>query len=148
MLVIRRGQEPVEVRSGAEPFQLTLLTICLAWGVITLSALPQIAGATARSLPTWSVYLFSAALAAGSALALVGVAFEWFKKSLIGVYIERAGLTALAGLALGYSVWVVSALGFTRSAFAVLFLAIIWIGSGLRILLITLDLAGVSRRPR
>ncbi len=138
----------MEVRSGVEPFQLTLLTICLAWGVLTLAALPQVSGATARSLPTWAVYLFFATLASGSITALVGVAYEWFKASLVGVYIERAGLTALMGLGLGYSAWVVSAVGLARAAFALLFLAIIWVGSAVRILLITLDLAGVKRRAR
>lgn len=135
----------MEVRSGVEPYQLTLLTICLVWGVLTLVALPQVSGATARTLPTWAVYLFFATLAGGSVTALIGIAYEWFKASLIGVYIERAGLTALMGLGLGYSAWVVSAVGLARAVFALLFLAIIWVGSALRIALITIDLAGVAR---
>lgn len=144
MIVIREGQEPVQIRSGFEPFAVTLITACLLWSGTSLAALSKIASTTTRSLPAWSVYVFFTAMVLGTATMLTGVVLERVKASLLGVYVERAGLTGLMGLCLTYSVWVWTATGVRGLGFVYL-MGAVWVGAAWRNILIWRDLRTLKR---
>jgi hypothetical protein len=124
MIVIRDGQEPVEVKTGAEPFQTAILVAFALWGVVSLATLHSVSTTTTRTLPTWGIYLFFTGLTVGSITTLVGVVYEAWLKKFVGFYIERAGLIALTGLCLAYSVWALAASGARAIAFALILTAI------------------------
>jgi hypothetical protein len=124
MIVIRDGQEPVEVKTGNEPFQTAILVAFALWGVTSLATLHKVSTNTTRTLPTWGIYLFFIGLTVGSVTALVGVVYQTWLKDLLGFYIERAGLVALAGLCVAYSVWALAASGARAIAFALILTAI------------------------
>lgn len=151
MLVIRKDHPPLEVRNGFEPFQITLLIGLLMWGGTMLAALAVVQGATAAAFPKWAVYLFFGAMTAGTATTLLGVLLEVTRKNrarsvanyLLGWYIERAGLTALIGLSLGYSVWVLSVVDVRGLPFAYLMFPV-WCGGAWRCLRIRADIKPVK----
>ena len=144
MIVIRRqGKPPVTLKSGAEPYQIGILLVCLIWGTVALSGLSRVSSNATRDLPTWGVYLFFAALVVGSGLALVGVLTERVLLKLQGFYLELAGQCALVGLSLAYTVWTVTAFGGRAVSFA-LFLAVIWGGGSYRIWRISRDLSNAK----
>lgn len=122
--MIREGQEPVELRTGNEPFQAAILVAFALWGLTSLATLHRVSTSTTRTLPTWGIYLFFAGLAVSSITALVGIVYQVWRKEFIGFYIERAGLVALAGLCVAYSVWALAASGARAVAFALILTAI------------------------
>lgn len=122
--MIRDGQEPVEVRTGGEPFQTAILIAFALWGLTSLATLHNVTNTTTRTLPTWGLYLFFAGLTVSSGITLVGVVWQTWLKEFIGFYIERAGLVALAGLCGAYSVWALAASGARAIAFALILTAI------------------------
>jgi len=143
--VIRRaGKPPVTLKSGAEPYEIGILLVCLIWGIAALVGLTS--GSSTRELPDWGVHLFFATLATGSALALAGVALERVFLELSGFYLERAGQCALVGLSISYTVWTVSTFGARAISFA-LFLAVIWVCGAIRIWEITRDLRDAAKEP-
>lgn len=145
MIVIRRqGKPPVTLKSGAEPYEIGILLVCLIWGTVALAGLGRVSSNSTRELPTWGVYLFFGSLAAGSALALAGVVTERVLLKLHGFYLELAGQCALVGLALAYTVWTVTAFGARALSFG-LFLAVIWGGGSYRIWRITRDLKNAAK---
>ena len=144
MIVIQEGQRPVEVRTGFQSFQVSLLVALLLWGGTMLAALATVQGATAASFPQWAVYLFFGAMTGGTLTTFVGLALERFRASLLGVLVERAGLTALIGLTLSYSVWVLSVVEAKGLPFAYLMFAV-WGGGILRCLEIRTDLKSVKQ---
>lgn len=143
MIVIRDGQEPVEVRTGGEPFQTAILIAFALWGLTSLATLHNVTNPTTRTLPTWGLYLFFAGLTVSSGTTLVGVVWQTWLKEFIGFYIERAGLVALAGLCGAYSVWALAASGARAIAFA-LILTGIGVASLVRIRQIRTDLKQVE----
>jgi hypothetical protein len=124
MIVIREGQEPVEVKTGDDPFQTAILVAFALWGIVSLATLHSVSTTTTRTLPTWGVYLFFTGLTVGSVTTLVGVLYQVWLKEFIGFYIERAGLVALTGLCLAYSVWALAASGARAIAFALILTSI------------------------
>lgn len=124
MIVIRDGQEPVEVKTGNEPFQTAILVAFALWGVVSLATLHSVSTNTTRTLPAWGTYLFFIGLTVSSVTTLVGLIYQVWLKEFIGFYIERAGLVALAGLCVAYSVWALAASGARAIAFALILTAI------------------------
>lgn len=124
MIVIREGQEPVEVKTGDEPFQTAILVAFALWGLTSLATLHSVSTSTTRTLPTWGIYLFFAGLAVSSVTALVGIVYQVWRKEFVGFYVERAGLVALTGLCGAYSVWALAASGARAIAFALILTAI------------------------
>lgn len=144
MIVIREGREPVVVRTGDEPFQVCLMAYFLAWGGVSLLALNRISGSSSRIIPVWGVYLFFSCLVVGCALTLAGIAAVRFRQNLFGLEIERAGLSALAGLLIAYSLWTLAAAGPRATGF-VLIVGGVWSAAVWRIWRITADLKRVDR---
>lgn len=145
MIVIRReGKPPVTLKTGAEPYEIGILLVCLIWGVAALAGLGKVSTNSTRELPTWGTYLFFATLAAGSALTLAGVVTERVFLKLAGFYLERAGQYALVGLSLAYTVWTLAAFAVRATSFA-LFLAVIWGCGSYRIWRITRDLGNAAK---
>lgn len=143
MFVIRKGQRPVEVRIGFEPFQVSMLAAFGLWGGTMLVALSSVQGATSSAFPQWGAYLFFGAMLAGTATTLVGVAYEIFRHDFFGLYVERAGLTMLMGLSLSYSIWVQYVVGVRGLPFAYLMGGVL-LGCTWRCLLIRADIRSVK----
>lgn len=123
--MIRDGHEPVEMRTGNEPFQTAILVAFALWGLVSLATLHSVSTSTTRTLPTWGIYLFFAGLTISCGTALAGVwVYQVWLKEFIGFYIERAGLVALSGLSVAYSVWALTASGARAIAFALVLTAI------------------------
>lgn len=142
MIVIREGQEPVEMKTGNEPFQTAILVAFALWGLVSLATLHSVSTTTTRTLPTWGIYLFFVGLTVSSVTALMGVVYQVWQKEFVGFYIERSGLVALAGLCGAYSVWALAASGARAIAFA-LILTSIGLASLVRIRRIRSDLRQV-----
>lgn len=145
--MIRDGQPPVQVRSGFEPFAVTLISALLLWSTTTLLALSEVSGTTAQAFPKWAVYVFFGGMVIGALTFLSGIALERLRATTLGVHIERAGLTGLLGLALTYSVWVWMVSGVRGLSFIYL-MAAVWTGASWRNLLITIDLRRAKRGAR
>lgn len=124
MLVIRDGQDPVDLRTGDEPYQVCILIGAGLWGCTSLATLGRVATTTTRTLPLWSVYVFFALMAVGCIGALVGVVYQVFLKKFLGFHLERAGQLELMGLCGAYAVWALAASGARALGFAYIMLAI------------------------
>jgi hypothetical protein len=144
VIVIREGQDPVEVRSGDEPYQLAILGACAVWGVTGLVTLSRATTSTTSTIPLWGAYVFFAFLSATCLVSLAGVAYEVLRRQLFGFYLERAGLIALVGLCVCYSIWAVVASG-VRAASLVYLLGAVWIASSVRIRRISSGLREVAK---
>jgi hypothetical protein len=144
MFVIRKDDVVIEIRTGWEPFAITILTACLLWSGITLAALSEVSGATARAMPTWAIYLFFAGMLTCSIVTVTGVVMEKFLTRLDGFYVEAAGLFALSSLCVVYAFWVLIAVGGTGASF-ILFMVAVAIASVWRISLIALGLRRAKR---
>lgn len=139
MFVIRKDDVVIEIRTGFEPFAITMLTACLLWSGLTLAALGNVSGATARALPWWAIYLFFAGMLACAVVTITGVVMEKFFTRLYGFYAEVAGLFALFWLCAVYACWVFIVVG-TNGASFILFMAAISIAAVWRTALIVLGL--------
>lgn len=128
MFVIRRDDVVVEIRTGFEPFAMTILAACLLWSAITLTALGKVSGATSRAMPDWAVYLFFAGLLTCATVTVTGVVMEKFFSKLYGFYAELAGLTALFFLCAVYAYWVSYIVGSSGANF-ILFMGAISVAS-------------------
>jgi hypothetical protein len=124
MLVIRDGLNPIELRTGDEPYQVCILIGAGLWGCTSLATLGKVTTTTTRTLPLWSVYVFFALMAAGCVAALVGVAYQVFLKKFLGFHLERAGQLELMSLCAAYAVWALAASGARALGFAYIMLAI------------------------
>jgi hypothetical protein len=124
MLVIRDGKDPVDLRTGDEPYQVCILIGAGLWGCTSLATLGQVTTTTTRTLPLWSVYVFFALMAAGCIVALVGVVYQVFLKKFLGFHLERAGQLELMGLCGAYAVWALAASGARALGFAYIMFAI------------------------
>lgn len=143
-MIRRAGKPPVTLKSGAEPYEIGILLVCLLWGVFALTGVARLTSNSTRQLPTWGVYLFFSTLAVGSALALGGVIAERVFLKLAGFQVERAGQCALVGLSISYSVWTWTAFGRSSVSF-ILFLAVIWGAGAFRVWRITRDLRNAAK---
>lgn len=104
--MIRKDDVVVEIRTGFEPFAITILVACLLWSGLTLTALGKVSGATARAMPSLAIYLFFAGLLACAAVTISGVVMEKFLAKLYGFYVEIAGLLGLFFFCVVYASWV------------------------------------------
>lgn len=139
MFVIRKDDVVIEIRTGFEPFAMTMLTACLLWSCLTLAALGKVSGATARTLPGWAIYLFFAGMLACAVVTIVGVVMEKFFSKFYGFYAEVAGLSALFMLCAVYACWVYIVVG-TNGANFILFMVAISAAAVWRSVLILLGL--------
>jgi len=144
MFVIRKDDAVIEIRTGWEPFAVTILIACLLWSGLTLAALNQVSGATARAMPSWAIYLFFAGMLTCVIVTIGGVVLEKFFARIYGFYVEAAGLVALFFLCAVYASWVFLVLKATGASF-ILFMAAVSIASAWRITLITLGLRRAKR---
>lgn len=139
---------PVVVRTGDNPFEVCFTAFFLAWGSVSLLALSEVSGSSARIIPAWGIYLFFGCLSAGCAATLLGIGQVRFLQNLFGLEVERAGLVLLGGLCLAYSLWTVGAAG-PRAATFVFIVGGAWTGAAWRIWQITRDLKRLDEgRPR
>lgn len=122
--MIRKDDVVIEIRTGWEPFAVCMLTACLLWSCLTLAALNQVSGATARAMPSWAVYLFFAGMLACVTVTITGVVLEKFFSKLYGFYVEASGLLALIFLCAVYASWVFVVLGATGASFILMMIAI------------------------
>lgn len=125
MLVIRDGQEPIELRTGDEPYQVCILIGFSLWGGTSLASFASVGTTTTRTLPLWGVYAFFALMTAGCTAALVGVFYQVVLKKFLGFELERAGQLELIGLCGAYAVWALAASGARAIGFAYIMLAIV-----------------------
>lgn len=132
------------LKSGAEPYEIGILLVCLLWSAAALAGLANTNGKTTQGLPAWGVQLFFATLGVGSALTLGGVLAERLFLKIKGFHVELAGQCVLVGLSISYSLWTWVAFGRLSIAF-VLFLAVIWGCGSFRIWRITRDLRKAMR---
>jgi len=108
----RKGSRPVTtyIRSGREPFEVTLLLVCLLYGVAGLAFYDHITSLAIRLYPEPGGLVFLASLAFGAAVTLYGLfGRDW--QTSTGVRTERAGLVMLLGMSLAFTVWTPFALG-------------------------------------
>jgi len=139
MFVIRKDDKVIEIRTGFEPFAMTIMTACLLWSGVTLSALGKVSGTTARTLPGWAIYLFFAGLLACAVVTVSGVVMEKFFSKLYGFYAEFAGLVALFCLSMVYACWVWYVVGSNGAGF-IIFMVAVAVASAWRSVLIVLGL--------
>lgn len=144
MFVIRKDDVVIEIRTGFEPFAVTILLACLMWSGLTLSALGRVSGATARVMPSWAIYLFFAGMLTCTVVAIAGVVMEKFLGRLYGFYVETAGLFGLFFLCVVYASWVWLVAGSNGASF-ILFMSAIAIASVWRTALIALGLRRAKR---
>lgn len=137
--MIRKDDQIIEIRTGFEPFAVTILLACLLWSGLTLSALGKVSGATARAMPTAAIYLFFAGMLACTVVTIAGVVMEKFFAKLYGFYVEAGGLFGLFFLCVVYAGWVLLIAGSNGASF-ILFMAAISTGSVWRVSLIVLGL--------
>lgn len=139
MFVIRKDNQIIEIRTGFEPYAICILSTCLVWSGLTLSAFSRVTGATSKALPWWAIYFFFAAMLAGAAVTIVGVVLEKFYQRLYGFYVEAAGTGGLFFLCLIYAFWVWVVIGTSGAGF-ILFMFGIAVASAWRVTLIALGL--------
>lgn len=144
MFVVRKDDVVIEIRTGFEPFAITILGTCLAWSALTLAALGRATGATTNALPWWAVYFFFGAMLTGASVTIIGVILEKFYQRLYGFYVEAAGLGELFFLCLVYAWWVAVVVGAPGSGF-ILFMAGVAIASAWRVTLVILGLRKTKR---
>lgn len=112
----------VVIRSGREPFEVSMMFVCLAYGLAALAFYDKIAATSIRLYPAFGGVVFLALLAVGAAVTLFGL-FGPGWRTVHGVHVERAGLVMLTGLCASYAVWAPFAVGF-RGTGLLLFLGI------------------------
>lgn len=92
------------IRSGREPFEVSMLIVSLIYGVSGLAFYDKIAATSVRLYPAPGGIIFLAAMAFGALVTLVGL-FGPHRRDPRGVYVEAAGLVMLTGLCLSYAAW-------------------------------------------
>lgn len=123
--MIREGGEPVELRTGDEPYQVCLMIGFALWGCTSLATLSSVTTTTTRTLPLASVYVFFTLMTAGCLVALVGVAYQVIWKKILGFHLERAGQFELMGLCGAYATWALAASGARALGFAIIMGAVV-----------------------
>lgn len=130
------------VQSGRNPFSIFLLFGLLVSGLSGLVAPITASAAVARLLPHWELFVWYGGLVAASACALVGI----FAASVVGLLVERIGLSTLAVLTCGYTA-AVAAAGGAGNVAAVISAGLV-IACCVRVWQITGDLRRIDRdRP-
>lgn len=137
--MIRRDDVVIEIRTGFEPFAVTILIACLLWSGLSLTALSKVSGATAKAMPAWTIYVFFAGMFACVIVTITGVIMEKFFARLYGFYAEAAGLVALCLLCAVFAYWVGFIVGSTGANF-ILFMCAICLACVWRTVLIVLGL--------
>lgn len=112
----------VVIRSGREPFEVSLMSVCLAYGLVALIFYNKMAATSLRLYPAPGGMIFLGLLAIGAAVTLYGL-FGPGWRTVHGVHIERAGLVMLTGLCASYAVWTPFSVG-ARGTGLLLFLGI------------------------
>lgn len=114
------GDGNVMVTREVDPFELGVLLVSLAYGLICLAAFEKFAATSIKLYPFYTGRVFVALLVVGSMAALLGVAM----RSLLGLRLELAGLTLLCALGASYTLWTPFTVG-ARGMGLVLFLGMV-----------------------
>lgn len=143
--MIRKDDAVIEIRTGFEPFAITILTACLMWSGLTLAALSNVSGVTAKAMPAWTIYVFFAGMLVCAGVTITGAVMEKFFARLYGFYVEIAGLFALFFLCGVYACWVGYVVGSNGANF-ILFMVAICTASVWRTALIALGLRQAKKK--
>lgn len=130
-----RGGVPLLVRSGRNPFEVWMLSACVATGVFGLVQPQATSGAITAALPHWEAVAWYAGLTAGGLLGLIGV----FSRGVNSLLIERVGVVMLTCLTLAYSVAVIAQVGF-KGVLPAAFTGLFALACATRFVYITTDL--------
>jgi len=95
----RRGR--VLAERSIDPFEVGTLVICVLYGLVGLAWYDTLTLRTVKLYPFIGGRVFLAALAIGSATALIGLA----RNNLRGLRLERAGLRLLVCLGVSFALW-------------------------------------------
>jgi hypothetical protein len=110
------------IRSGREPFEVSILLVCLLYGVAGLAFYNRVSSTSIRLYPAPGGFIFLAALAVGAVVALYGL-FGRHWQTAQGVRTERAGLVMLTGMSVAFAAWTPFAVG-ARGVNILLFLGV------------------------
>lgn len=117
------------IQSGRNPFEVSILSACLLYGLTALFAYNEVSGTAIRAFGPLGGRMFVGLLAVGAALALFGIILH----SVLGLFYERAGLIVVTGTCAAYGVVAIGQLGPRGIGFALL-MAAFAVASGLRLL--------------
>jgi hypothetical protein len=134
-MIMARGGVPLLIRSGRNPFEVLMLSACVASGVVGLAEPQSASGVITAALPHWESVCWYGGLAAGGVVGIIGV----FSRGVTSLLIERVGIVMLTFLTLAYSMAIITQVGL-RGALPALFTGLFAIACAVRFVYITTDL--------